>query len=206
MRIITISRQFGSGGRELGKRLSDILKFDYYDKEIISAIASNKGMDESYVAKALDNHFGQTVNLTLRHSFWGISTMQSNKIELLLEQKRVIEEIAKTGRDCVIVGRNADVFLREYNPLSIFVCADMEAKIRRCIERASEGENLSRRKIVSNIRDIDKSRARTRELITNAKWGDSSTYDLTVNTTEWIIKQLAQALSVFAERWFERTK
>lgn len=56
MKIITISREFGSGGRELGKRLADLLKWDYYDKEIITAIAGNKNMDESYVSRILENH------------------------------------------------------------------------------------------------------------------------------------------------------
>lgn len=54
--IITISREFGSGGRELGKRLAETLGFDYYDKEIITAIANNKGLDENYVEKALNNY------------------------------------------------------------------------------------------------------------------------------------------------------
>ena len=63
-RIITISREFGSGGRELGKRLSDILGFDYYDREIIAAIAEAKGLDENYVEKALESGISQRVPVT----------------------------------------------------------------------------------------------------------------------------------------------
>ncbi len=203
MKIITISQQYGSGGGELSKRLADILQFDCYDKEIITAIAKNRTVDETYIKMGLDSYFVQPVVFTYRRYFGG-ATLQSYKTELLLEQKHVIEEIAKAGRNCVIVGHNADVILREYNPLSIFVCADLETKIRRCMEHASEGENLSRRKIVSNIRNTDKSQARIREIMTSAKWGDPSTYDLTVNATAWDINELAVALSHFVESWFDK--
>lgn len=202
MKIITISREFGSGGRELGKRLADVLGWDYYDREIITAIAERKGMDESYVEKALEQRVWQGVSLTFRGSFsMGQQPLQTG---LLLEQKRVIEGIAKTGRDCVIVGRNADVLLRQYKPFNIFVCADQEAKVRRCLERASQGEQLSRREIEKKMKGIDKSRAQTRDIIAGGKWGLRSGYHLTVNTTGWDIKRLAPAAAEFARCWFGR--
>lgn len=204
MNIITISREFGSGGRELGKRLAELLNYDYYDREIITAIAKQKGLDEGYVEKSLENHGWQTIPLTFRHSFAGISTIQHPQMALLIEQKRVIEEIAKIGKNCVIVGRNADTLLADKNPFRIFVCAELNAKIARCRERAKENENLSRREIENNIRRIDKSRARTREMIAGGKWGDVSTYHITVNTTDWSIKELAPAVAEFASRWFGR--
>ena len=69
MRIITISRQFGSGGRELGKRLSDQLGWDYYDKEIIETLAADQGMDTEHVREALSHHGWHSVQLTYRNSF-----------------------------------------------------------------------------------------------------------------------------------------
>lgn len=206
MQIITVSREFGSGGRELGKRLADILGFDYYDKEIITAIAANKGLDEKYVEKSLDSNFVQTFSFTYGNTFGVIPSLQAQKTELFLEQKRVIEAIAKAGKNCVIVGRNADVILKNYKPFNIFVCAEMEAKVKRCAARAPEGENLSRKKIIQNIKSVDKSRARIREFMTDSKWGESSTYHLTVNTTDWKIKELAVALSEFIKSWFERSE
>lgn len=205
MRIITISREFGSGGRELGKRLADMLGFDYYDKEILAAIAQGQGLDETYVEKALDQQAWQTVPLTFRRSFSGITGPQSTQIHLLLEQKRVIERIAHTGKDCVIVGRNADVILQKEHPFNIFVCADMETKVRRCMERAANEENLSNKEILQNIRRIDKNRAKTREILSGSKWGERGTYHLTVNTTDWNIKELTPAVADFALRWFGRT-
>ena len=131
-RIITISREFGSGGRELGKRLAEQLGYAYYDREILSAIADRQHLDSNYVENALERPVWQAPMPTFRHSFTTASLFQTDQLNLLLEQRKVLEDIAKQGRDCVIVGRNADVVLAEYAPLSLFVCADMEAKLRRC--------------------------------------------------------------------------
>lgn len=203
MRIITISREFGSGGRELGKRLSELLGFDYYDREIIASIAQARGLDENYVEKALETGIWQRIPLTFHNSFGTGSVMQSAQTSLLQEQTRVVEEIAQAGKDAIIVGRNADVILAEYKPFTIFVCADMDAKVQRCIERAPENEQLSRKEIEQNIRRIDKNRAQTYEMITGRKWGQGSGYHLTVNTSEWTIKEIAPAVAAFARRWFE---
>ena len=204
MNIITISREFGSGGRELGKRLAGLLGYDYYDREIIIAIAEQNGLDEGYVKKALENRDWQTMPLTFGRSFAGINRLQQIQTNLLVAQKKVIEEIAKAGKDCVIVGRNADVLLANKKPFCIFVCAGMDAKIQRCMERASEGENMSRKGMEQNIRRIDKVRAKTRELLGGSKWGDGSAYHLTINTEGWDMKELASATAEFAVHWFRR--
>ncbi len=199
MNIITISREFGSGGRELGKRLADLLGYDYYDKEIIATIAKKQGLDANYVAQSLDNHGWQSVPLTFRSSFsLPVPSVQSS---LLLEQKKIIEEIAKTGKDCVIVGRSAEVLLSDYAPFRIFVCADMEAKVRRCMERAAEDEKFTEKEMMQKIRAVDKNRARTRELIGEGRWGGGESYHLTVNTTGWEIKQLSVAVADFIRQW-----
>lgn len=88
MKIITISRQFGSGGRELGKRLADVLGFDYYDREIITAISQSKGMDEGYIERTLNNHAWQNVPVTFRHSFRATTVMSDPQVSLLIEQKK----------------------------------------------------------------------------------------------------------------------
>ena len=202
MRIITISREFGSGGRELGTRLAELLGWDYYDREIISAIAEKQGMDEHYVENALANRAWQSVPLTFRGSFVGsTNAVQTN---LLVEQKRVIEGIARLGRDCVIVGRNADVLLKEYAPFNIFVCASLDAKVQRCLERAVGGAELTAKEVEMQMRVIDKNRAQTREIISGIKWGARENYHLTVNTTGWEIKELTPAVAGFAQRWFEK--
>ena len=202
MKIITISREFGSGGRELGKRLADRLGYDYYDSEIISAVAKNSGLNANYVETQLDDHGWQKFPVTFRGTLGSSAYMQANKVQLLIEQKKVIEEIASLGKDCVIVGRNADVLLRDYHPFKIFVCAETEAKLRRCRERASEKENFSDKELLRQMKEIDKSRAQTREILSGSAWGDRAFYHLTVNTSDWGIKALVPAVADFATAWF----
>ncbi len=204
MKIITISREFGSGGRELGKRLADHLGYDYYDNEIICMVAANSGIDAEYIEKTFGDHGWKNQNISFGSTFGSSMYAQSEKIELLLQQKKVIEHIASLGKDCIIVGRNADVILREYKPFNIFVCAEMNAKLRRCIQRAKEGEKLSEKEMIRKIKRIDKARAETREIITGMRWGVRDSYHMTVNTTEWNIKQLVPAVADFAMAWFGR--
>lgn len=206
MNIVTISREFGSGGRELGKRLADALGFDYYDREIITAIAQAQGMDEHYVEKALEGGAWQNVPLTYGRSFALGPVLQSTQTNLLVEQRLVIEGIAKAGRDCVIVGRDADILLAGQNPFTIFVCADMDAKVRRCMERAGEGEALSRKALEQNMKRIDKARARSREMISDSRWGQGGSYHMTVNTSSWDMKELTGAVAGFVTRWFAQAR
>ncbi len=204
MNIITISREFASGGRELGKRLADLLEYDYYDSEIISAVARESGMNANYVASTLDNHGWKNQAITFRGTLASAAYVQSSKVTLLVEQKKVIEGIAALGKDCVIVGRNADVILREYRPFNIFVCASKEAKVKRCMERAPEGEKLTERELLRRMKKIDDVRSQTREIMSGSAWGQRDAYHITVNTTDWEIKELVPAVADFAARWFGR--
>lgn len=172
-RIITISREFGSGGRELGKRLADSLGVDYYDREIITAIAEQTGLGENYVEQILESHAWKKIPLNFRHSFANIDRLEPTQAGFLIEQKRVIEKIAKTGKDCVIVGRNADILLSDEKPFNMFVFAGMDARIRRCMDRAETGEHMSLEEMEQNILRIDKSRAEIREVLSGSKWGGS---------------------------------
>ena len=203
MKIITISREFGSGGRELGKRLADALGYDYYDSEIISAVAKNSGMDVRYVETQLNEHGWRNFPVTFRGTLGSSAYMQANKVQLLIEQKKVIEEIGSLGKDCVIVGRNADVLLQKYDPFKIFVCAETEAKLRRCRERASASENYTDKEMLRRMREIDKARAHTRAFLSDSEWGCRDAYHLTVNTTDRAIKTLVPAVAAYARAWFE---
>ena len=128
--------------------------------------------------------------------------MQANKVDLLLEQKKVIEGIASLGKDCIIVGRNADILLDQYHPFNIFVCARMDAKVRRCMERAGKDENLSEKELLHKIKQVDKVRSQTREILTSSAWGQRDAYHLIINTSDWSIKELTPAVADFAARWF----
>ena len=204
MKIITVSREFGSGGRELGKRLADHLGFDYYDSEIIDYVAKNSGLDACYTEKLLENHGWKNIPITFRGTIGSSAYLQASKIRLLLEQKKVIENIAAMGQDFVIVGRNADVLLREYQPFNIFVCADMETKLRRCKERADEKEMFTEKELLRKMKEIDKNRAQTREILSGSAWGARENYHLTLNTFGWEIKKMIPAVADFANVWFEK--
>jgi len=206
MRIITVSRQFGSGGRELGKRLAQRLGWDYYDKEIIETLAEQYGLDGEFIRHTLANHGWQSVQLTYRNSFSHLQLNCGLRTELLVRQREVIRAIAEVGNDCVIVGRDADVILRDYRPFRVFVCAEEEARLARCLkfeQKRPENERLTEKEILRDIRRIDRHRAQLREVLTGRRRGDGSTFDLTVNTTRWDIKRLTEALADFALSWFE---
>ncbi len=206
MRIITVSRQFGSGGRELGKRLSDILGWDYYDKEIIEALAEDQDMSPEHVREVLSHHGWHNVQLSFRNSFASLGFDHSMRTRLLACQREIIRNIAAVGNDCIIVGRDADVILQEFRPFRIYVCADLPARLDRCMayeKKKPRSGRLTEKEILRNIRQIDKSRSRTREILTGKRHGDSSMFDLTVNASGWDIKPLASAVADFAVRWFE---
>ena len=205
MRIITISRQFGSGGRELGKRLAEQLGWDYYDREIIDTLAEKEGLDPDYVKKMLANHGWHNIQLSYRSSFSHLLYDPGMSTQMRIREREILREIAALGNDCVIIGRDADVILEDYHPFRVFVCADEDARLRRCMKHElsrPEAERLSEREILRNIRRIDRSRAHTREILTGRVHGDGSAFDLTVNTTRWNIKKLTGALADFALRWF----
>ena len=188
--IITISRQFGSGGRELGKRLADLLGYDYYDKEILEEIAKSKKMDKDYVEKSLTSVALKNIPVSFGRTM--IPVYHGASTELMIEERKIIEEIATQGKDFIIVGRNADVILEKYNPFNIFVCADMEARIDRCLTHIRDDEKNDRKSMEKSIKKIDKERVRTRTIVTEKEWGEISSYHMVINTTGKDIKLLSQ--------------
>ena len=108
----------------------------------------------------------------------------------------------------MIVGRDADVILQRHHPFRIYVCAEIESRIARCMryeEKKEPAERLSEKEILRNIRRIDRNRRQIREILTGKTAGDGSSFDLTVNATGWEIRELTEAAAAFAGKWFERT-
>lgn len=110
MNVITISREFGSGGRELGKRLADFLGYDYYDSEIITAVAKESGMDESYIERILDEGYFENHTLTFRNTIGSTVYLQSSTVTLLLEQKKVIEKLPRSEEALLSSGEMPTLF------------------------------------------------------------------------------------------------
>lgn len=201
MNIVTVSREFGSGGREVGKRLADELGFDYYDREIISAIAQEANMDAGYVEHVLENSLHYSYPITFSHTLSLNCFINSSAPQLLGIQHKILRSLADKG-NCVIVGRSADAILEMYKPFRVFVYADMEAKLARCRQRASADEQLSDRELERKIRQIDKNRADNHDLIASSRWGDRAGYDLCVNTTNISIKEIVPSVADYARHFF----
>ncbi len=201
MRVITISREFGSGGRELGKRLADELGFAYFDKEIVTMIAQASELDENYVESMLEKH-SWNIPITYGTSFSHMTyTGYAPQTAIISQQQKIIKQLASQG-DCIIVGRNADVILESMNPLKLFVYADMDSKLERCRSRAKEGENLTDAQMIRKIKKIDRDRARNHLLLSDIPWGDRRGYDLMINTTGADIKATVPAVAEYAKAHF----
>lgn len=194
-KIITIGREFGSGGREIGRRLSENLSFAYYDQEIISEIAKRTSLSEKYVEAIVEQHSLFSFPIHIGRSFYPVADPALDQtLKIYQEQTRIILEMARKS-DCVIVGRCADFILKEENPFRIFVYADVESKLRRCRTKGPAQENLSDRELKQKMSGIDKKRANYYELLTGRSWGNKLNYDLCINTSGLDIKLLAQALA-----------
>ncbi len=201
-RIITISREFGSGGRELGKRLAEALHIPCYDHEIIEMIAKENGFNEDYVAHMSEKSIEAAYPLTIGHRF-GVPPFQimDQPIRVAVAQRQILENFAKSG-DCVIVGRGADVILKAYKPLNIFVYADKESKIERCQRRAPAGEDMTASEIEKRMKQIDRNRSQHHQMYSDSKWGAKESYDLCINTSRRYVKDLVPAIAKFCEDWF----
>ena len=195
-KIITIGREFGSGGRELAHHLAEELGFAYYDKEIVEEIAKRTNLAQNYVQHIVEHKssvfFPITTGRTLHTA--GSDYMMRQYTEVYTEQANVLREMAEKS-DCIIVGRCADYILKELNPMRVFVYADMNAKIQRCREKASEHEHLTDKQMKKMILKVDKNRAKYYRHYTGQVWGDRENYDLCVNTSISPIEDIAHALS-----------
>lgn len=194
-KIITIGREFGSGGRELGRKLAENLGFEYYDKEIISEISKNTSLSEQYVQQVMEKNPHDLFPITVAHTFSYIDTYaMQQKQAVYVEQEKVIKAMADKS-NCVIVGRCADYILRDYDPFKIFVYAGMQSKIKRCFERETDKEHFSEKKMRKYIKNVDKNRARYYDFYRGLKWGDKLNYDICVNTTDMNFDEIVPHLA-----------
>ena len=184
-RVITIAREFGSGGHLLGERLSKELGIRLYDKEFIHLAAQESGMDEAYIRK----------NEQSIPSFWLKSVYAQNKntVEqsmapddvLFVAESKIVQEAA-AKEDCVIVGRCAD-FVLDGQPglIRVFCCAGLDAARQRCVQEYG----LPADKAESEIKRVNRKRMAHYEYYTGRKWGDPHHYDLVVNTSHVSIEE-----------------
>lgn len=196
-RIITIGRQFGSGGREFGKRLADELGIPYYDKEIMEGIAARTELAEEYIHQIVEQRPGYHFPITIGRTLHGGASdyLMHQYASVYAEQANTVREMAEKS-DCVIVGRCADYILRDMKPTRIFIYADLESRMERCRLKGSEEEPLSPRKLKRKILAIDRNRQHYYRHYTGLAWGDRANYDICINTSGVDIKASAHALAM----------
>lgn len=189
-RVITIGREFGSGGREFGRRLAEELSIEYYDKEIITEIAKHTQLSEEYIQQIIECTPHRLYPITVGHSMSFVEDYSFSQAQSVYQaQATILKDLAEKS-DCVIVGRCADYILKDYNPFNIFVYADLDSRVNRCIDRIAEGEHFTEKQLRRKIKSIDKHRARYYSFYTGRKWGDKSNYDLCINSTDTEIKKI----------------
>ena len=177
-KVITVSREFGSGGRELGVKLAETLGIPFYDKELISMAADDINIAEEAFRK-YDEHVieDDPLDHKIHHSFSELYKVPMSD-QIFVAQSNVIRRLASHG-PCVIVGRCSDYVLRDNrNCLRVFFSAPMENRMKRVMERRHLSEKDARQKIQKE----DKWRADNYRYYTGRIWGAAGNFDLTVNT------------------------
>ena len=180
--MITIGRQFGSGGREIGKKIARELEIPYYDKELLAVAAKERlaldflqDMDEKHPHSLLYSLCVGRPNLVLGNCNISVERMASKA------QREAVLHVAGQG-SCVIVGRGADYILRNETRLfRVFVSAGMDFRIQRVVKRDGITEDEAR----DRIRSMDKARSAYYNFNTEQKWGAAQNYDLCLNVSQW---------------------
>ena len=176
-RIITISREFGSGGHTVGKKVAERLGIPCYDNELIQKIAEQSGFVEEYI-KEEGEHVPQSSWLASAFTGWNWNG-PSNQDLLWTIQRNIILELAEK-ESCVIVGRCADFILRDKNCLRVFIHASMEKRAVRIVNEYGERREAPEQRLKSK----DKRRASYYRFYTDMKWGQSQNYHIALDSGE----------------------
>lgn len=187
-RIIIISREFGSGGRTIGKKVAENLGIPCYDRELIHKIAQESGFAEEYIQDAGEYSPGGFLASALSNRSFG----PTNEDYLWEIQWKIITELAEK-ESCVIVGRCADYILRDKaDCLTAFIHASMDYRADRIVRVYGEREVSPQER----LRDKDKRRAAYHRFYTDMKWGDAKNYQITLDSGKLGIEQCVKILQM----------
>lgn len=192
-KIITISRQYGSGGRIVGKLLAERLGIPFYDNEIISLAAEKTGLSKECFVNAEETSTGNLLLslTTLTPSVESFGLPLNEKIFLV--QSQVIKEVAEKG-SCVIVGRSADYILSDTeNCINVFLQADLKDRINRAVEQYDLPEKNAEAAVIKT----DKRRANYYNYFTGLKWGSTGNYDLILNTSRMDLEKIVDVIEKY---------
>ena len=170
--VITVSREYGSGGRYVGRLIADKLGIKFYDKEFITQLALETGLSEEYIES--NEQKRDTLSGLNNGYYFGLD----NSDELFIKESEMIKEVAEK-ESCVIIGRCSDFILKDReNVVKVFIYSDMEDKIKR----ATEIYGFDKNKAEKEIKRIDKLRANHYKYYTEKEWNDHSNYDICINS------------------------
>lgn len=189
--IITITRQFGSGGRDIGKALAQKLGISFYDKELISIAAKESGISPD-VFEAVDETATNSLLYSLSVGLYNYNTGLSNTMRempvndrLYILQHKIIKELAEK-ENFVVVGRCADYILKDKpNVIKVFIYADLDKRVNRALERNDIDKDRARQAVIK----ADKNRANYYSFYSGKKWGQPENYDLCINSTNITTEQ-----------------
>ena len=199
--VITISRQFGSGGHEVGEKLARQLDVPFYDKALIAMAAKQSGLSEEVFAHADEKATSSLLysmvmgNYSFGARVPGINEMPIND-KLFIIQSDIIKKAAAEG-PCVVIGRCADYILREHgNCMNVFVHANKEDRVRRSIAK----KDCEERKAADFVTKKDKQRANYYNFYSNKRWDDLQNYDITIDTSRFTLDEAVELLIDAARR------
>lgn len=194
--VITIGRQFGSGGRALGRVLSEKLGVPFYDKELLHEAARHSGINLGFFENN-DERMPKFITGAIPFSFgmnpmpWYAGSSSISDDSLYKAQSDFIHRVASQG-SCVIVGRSADYVLRDMpNVVSVFLHADMDDCVARILSRSDCKDAAKARRLAERT---NKLRANYYNFYTDKHWGDAASYDLTFNTSAISIEDIADLI------------
>ena len=197
-KLITISRQYGSGGRIIGKLLAEKLGVPFYDKEIINMAVEASGYSREVIEGAemkAKSGFAYSLASALSFNEGSVGTLSVND-RLFLAQFQVIKEIGETDQG-VIIGRCADYVLRDIPGVTnVFIYAEMEDRMARAIQSYGDSEE----NIKNTINSIDKARSNYYNYHTGYKWGDYKNYNLCINSSYITEDEAAELIKDYVEK------
>lgn len=191
--IITISREFGSGGHSIGKLVAEKLAYRFYDRALVDQVAERSGFSPEFI---LENgeYASARSSLLFALAAAGQYSGLSMQDRLYIEQAKIIEEFADTGR-CVIVGRCADYILHDRTDcLHVFICADMESRAKRIVERYGQNEKPPEKRLTEK----DQKRKVYYKNYTGRVWGQAQNYDLCLNSGVLGVETCAELIAQIA--------
>ena len=189
--IITISREFGSGGRTIGRMAAEKLGIPCYDQELIEKIAEESGLLKTYVEEKSENVPGGWLSFTTGRDIYGHSLQD----DLNRAQTKVIKELAEQG-PCVIIGRCADYILNDRDDLlKVFIHASMEKRAERIVNQYGERAEDP----IQRLKEKDKQRKAYYQLYTDRKWGEMAHYHLALDSGVLGLETCAEIIAQVAK-------